>query len=121
MMKLFVLAALAGAIAATSAAAQPKGDSCVLTRDLRNHTVVDNHTLYWDVGGRSVYRVTTSDSCLAGATSSDTIVLRDRASMGRICNKLDLDISVRGAHCIVDSWTKLTPAEVAAIPRKLKP
>jgi hypothetical protein len=28
---------------------------------------------------------------------------------------------VRGAPCIVSSLTKLTPAEVAAIPRRMKP
>ena len=120
-MKLLVLAALAGVALATSAAAQTKYEHCVLTRDLRNHTVADSHTLYWDVGGRSVYRVTTSDSCLAGATSSDPVVLRDRGAMGRICTKMDLDISVRGARCIVASWTKLTPEEAAALPKHVKP
>jgi len=120
-MKLLVLAALAAVAAATTAAAQTKYESCVLTRDLRNHTVADAHTLYWDAGGRSVYRLTTSDSCLAGAVSSDPIILRDRGSMGRICNKLDLNISVRGAHCIVESWTRLTPEEVAALPKHMKP
>jgi len=120
-MKLLVLAALTGVAIATSAAAQTKYESCVLTRDLRNHTVADAHTLYWDAGGRSVYRVTTSDSCLAGATSSDPVILRDRASFGRICSKMDLDITVRGSHCIVSSWTRLTPEEAAALPKHVKP
>jgi hypothetical protein len=62
-----------------------------------------------------------SNNCLAGATSSDPIILRDQAGMGRICHKLDFDVGVRGTRCIVDSLTKLTPAEAAALPRKLKP
>ena len=113
----------AGVLAlALPAMAQPKDDlGCFLTRDIRNHTVADDHTMYIDVGGRSVYRVTMSNNCLAGSTSSDAYVLRDRAAMGRICHKLDFDVSVRGNRCIVDSVTKLTPPEVAALPRRDRP
>ncbi|MGZ3378048.1 MAG: hypothetical protein ACXU8S_15755 [Phenylobacterium sp.] len=118
-----ILIAAAGALSLSlPAAAQPKAEnSCFWTRDLRNHTVGGDHILYFDVGGRSVYRVDTSDSCLAGAASSDPIVLRDRPSTGQLCNKLDWDISVRGTHCIVSDVTRLTPAEAAALPRHVKP
>ena|SRR5258706_1454661 len=104
-------------VRAQPAAATP----CIYTRDLRNHTVGDDHTLYFDVGGRSVMKAVMSNNCLAGATSSDPIVLRDQVGTGRICHKLDLDVGVRGSRCIVDSMTMLTPAEVAALPRKVKP
>jgi len=117
----FLIAASVLALA-LPAAAQPKAEnSCFWTRDLRNHTVGGDHTLYFDVGGRSVYRVDTSDNCLAAATSSDPIVLRDRTGSGQVCNKMDLDISVRGARCIVSNMTRLSPAEAAALPKKLKP
>ncbi|MGZ3403023.1 MAG: hypothetical protein ACXWKN_06980 [Phenylobacterium sp.] len=118
-----ILIAAAGALSlALPAAAQPKAEnSCFWTRDLRNHTVGGDHILYFDVGGRSVYRVDTSDSCLAGATSSDPIVMVNRGGSGQICNKMDLDISVRGTRCIVSGMTKLTPAEAAALPKKMKP
>jgi hypothetical protein len=62
-----------------------------------------------------------SNNCLAAATSSDPIILRDRAGMGQICRPLDLDVGVRGTRCIVKNLTKLTPAEVAALPKKLRP
>lgn len=123
-MKHLVITSLAVLAAATALAAQAHpatGGKCIYTRDLRNHTVGDDHTLYFDVGGRDVYRVTTSDACLAGATSSDPIVLRDRASTGRICDKLDWDISVNGARCIVSGMSRLTPDEVKALPRHVKP
>ena len=116
--------AIIGAASAIAMAlpAQARDDApCFLTRDMRNHTVGDDHTLYFDVGGRSVYRAVMSNACLAGAVSSDTIILRDRVGMGRICHKLDLDVGVRGARCIVQSLTKLTPAEVAALPKGMKP
>jgi hypothetical protein len=113
---------IAGGLAVSlPVAAQPLPENrCVLIRDLRNHTIADDHTLYYDVGGRSIYRIE-ANGCLAGATSSDPIVLRDRASTGRICNKMDLDIKVRGAGCIVTGITKLTPEEAAALPRRIHP
>jgi hypothetical protein len=95
--------------------------SCIWTRDLRNHTVGDDHTLYFNVGGRSVLRVEMSGACLAGISSSDPIVLRDRASTGQICSPLDVDISARGSHCIVTGMTRLTPEEAAALPRRIRP
>ena len=117
-----LIAAGAALLIALPAAAQPKAEnSCFWTRDLRNHTVGGEHVLYFDVGGRSVYKVETSDNCLAGATSSDPIVMVNRGGSGQICNKMDLDISVRGARCIVSNMTKLSPAEAAALPKKIKP
>ena len=116
------LAAAGAAALALPAAAQPSGSApCFLTRDMRNHTVGDDHTMYFDVGGRSVYRAVFSNNCLAGSTSSDPIVLRDRGGTGRICKPIELDVGLRGNRCIVESLTQLTPAEVAALPRKVKP
>jgi len=120
-MKLLVLASVAAAAVALSAAAQPaKDDACFLTRDLRGHTVGDGHTLYFDVNGRWIYRVTTSDNCLIHATASDPIVLRDRG-LGKICHPLDLELTVRGARCIISGLTRLTPAEASALPKRLQP
>jgi hypothetical protein len=118
---LALIGAASALILALPAQAAKDDSSCFWTRDLRNHTVGGDHTLYFDVNGRSVWRAEMSNNCLAGATSSDPIILRDRAGMGQICRKLDLDVGVRGNRCIVDSLTKLTPAEAAALPRKLKP
>jgi hypothetical protein len=121
------LAALAAATASFGAQAQPaaspsaSGGKCFLTRDLRNHTVGDSHTLYFNVNGRDTYQVTTSDGCLAGATSSDPIVMDNTASMGRICNKMDWDIKVRGMRCIISDVKKLTPEEAKALPKRLQP
>ena len=120
-MKLLVLAAVASAVVATGAAAQPKpDDTCFLTRDLRGHTIGDAHTLYFDVNGRSIYRVETTDNCLTDVTRSDPIVLHDRG-LGKICNPLDLELTVRGNRCIIGKLSKLTPAEASALPKRLQP
>jgi hypothetical protein len=95
-------------------------------QDIRNHTVGDDHTLYLNVGGRTVYRVEMSNNCLGGAAPSDAIVLKQRGS-SNICQAIDLDIgaTVNGgglpSRCIVDKLVRLTPAEAAALPAKLKP
>ncbi len=115
-------AAAAALASALPALAQPLDDTgCFLVRDVRNHTVADDKTMYIDVGGRSVYRIGMSSNCLAGSTSSDPYVLRDRVGTGRICKKIEFDVSVRGNRCIVDSVTKLTPQEAAALPRRVRP
>lgn len=120
-MKLLVLATLASAAVAFGAAAQPKADDqCFLTRDLRGHTVGDAHTLYFDVNGRSVYRIETTDNCLTAVTRSDPILLQDRG-LGKICNPLDLELTVRGNRCIIGKLSRLTSAEASALPKRLQP
>ena len=99
---------------------------CFYMQDIRNHTVGDDHTLYLNVGGRTVYRVEMSNNCLGGAGPSDPIVLKERGSSS-ICQAIDLDISARvnggglPSRCIVDKLVRLTPAEAAALPAKVKP
>jgi len=66
-MKRFVLSGLAVLAAATAFAAQAQptpGGKCIYVRDLRNHTVGDDHTLYFNLAGRDVYRVTASNAWL---------------------------------------------------------
>jgi len=116
-----IAAAGAAVLALPAQAAKGGEDSCVRSQDIRNHTVGDSRTMYFDVNGKWVYRATMSNNCLATAVSSDPIVMRQVGGSGYICKKIDLDLSVRGSRCIVDSWTRLTPAEAAALPKKIRP
>jgi hypothetical protein len=115
-------AAAAALMTAMPAAAQPASpDHCLLTRLLQGHTVAgDGHTLYFGANGTDVYQVTTGGPCLAHATASDTIVLRDRG-LGKICHPNDLDLTVRGTRCVVDKFVKLSPSEISALPKRLQP
>ena len=116
------LAAAGGAlILAAPVQAQPAQSSCFRTSEMRNHTTDGDKTLYFDVGGRSVWRAQMSNGCFAGSTSSDPIVLRDRVGSGRVCSTIELDVSANGNRCIVSSLARLTPEEVAALPKKMKP
>jgi hypothetical protein len=123
-MRLLVLAAtaaLAVAPAFGALAGPASEDSCFLTRDLRGHTVgTDGHTLYFGVNGTNTYRVTTTGNCLAHATASDPIVLRD-FGRGKICRPLDIELTVRGTRCYIGELTRLSPAEASALPKRLQP
>ncbi len=126
-----VLAAglLAQALGGPAAAAPTApANSCFRTSDMRNHTVVDDHTIYVDVGGRGIYRITAAGRCFAGMFPTDPLVIGTTASSGYVCKPIDLDLGVRngGANgittpCIVNGISRLTAAEAAAIPKKLKP
>ena len=99
---------------------------CFRTQEIRNHTIGDDHTLFLDVAGRDVYQVTMRGSCLAGAISSDPLVMRQPPGSPMVCRPLDLDIAVsRGGGpampCIVDSVIRLTPEQIASLPPRVRP
>jgi hypothetical protein len=124
------LIAFTAATAALALSAPPASaaDACFRTNDMHNHTKIDDNSIYVAVGLHDVYRITAAGKCFAGMTSSGTLVIKTTASTGLVCKPLDLDLGVRDSgagaittHCIVSGVTKLTPTEVAAIPKKLKP
>jgi hypothetical protein len=111
-------------------AAPPSGTGlptgqCIRSHEIRNHTIVDNRTMLIDVNGQATYRVTVSGGCLNGAVSSDPIVTRSPPGSSLICKPIQMDLGVsKGgftSQCIVDSIVKLSPAEVASLPKRLRP
>lgn len=111
------------------AAAPPMAEGCFRSRDITNHQIGDDGTLYINVANRDVYRLEMASSCLAGANANDPLVIREPPGSPYVCRPIDLDISItRGGAgsgiatpCIVRSMARLTPAEVAALPPKLRP
>jgi len=107
-----------------SGAGLPTGQ-CFRSSDIRNHTIADRDTLLLSVNGKETYRVTMKGGCLAGAISSDPIITRNPPGSPIICKPIDMDIAIGrngfASHCIVDSIAKMSPDEVAALPKKLKP
>lgn len=107
------------------APALPPGD-CFRSSDIRGHTIGDRQTLYLRVRQSEVYRVGMAGSCLAGAISSDPLVMRQPPGSSIVCRPIDLDVGVSrdgmiATTCIVQSIVKLTPEQVAALPRRLRP
>ena len=141
-MKIGQLAILAAAAAAVSSCADypPPGPpmeplpagmaiapgECFRTADIHGHTVGDDRTLFIDVQGKGVFRVAMRGSCLAGAVSSDPLVMEQPPGRALVCRPMDMDLRISkgggpALPCIVDQITRLTPTEVAALPPKLRP
>jgi len=104
-----------------SGAALPK-DQCIVGRDLGNHSVIDQNTLLLGGVGRSrgIYRVTMRNGCLRSAITSDPIGIQ-QVGGEKICAPKDVALTARGGLCAIDSIVKLTPEEVAALPRGTRP
>ena len=123
---LFVtLAAVAALGTATSAVAETakadlSGDDCILMRNVRNHTVVDQNTMLINVWTQGVYKVTTAQACFRSAVTADTISYQ---TVGRekICKAKQLGLTARSGYCGAETISKLSTEEVAALPQKLKP
>ena len=98
---------------------------CIRSSEIRNHTIADGRTMLIDVNGRATYRITVDGACLGGAVSSDPIITRQPPGSSIICKPIDMDLGIsKGgfeSRCIVRSIVKMSPEEVAALPRKLKP
>jgi hypothetical protein len=133
-MKLLLLTALAGAAVAFGAAAQPLSEkSCFLATAIGDHTVGGPHTLYFKVKDRAnmhalaFYRVEISGRCQAGMNSSTehggfAIGSIDRLGAAPpVCSRTDLRVTAGGLDCTVDSLTRMTSTEVAALPRGIRP
>lgn len=105
-----------------SGASLPEGQ-CLILRDSGPHRVVDQNTLLVGAVGRNggVYRLTMTNGCLRSAISSDPISISQVSHGGTICKAEDVTLQARSGLCAVDSIAKLTPEEVAALPRGLKP
>ncbi|HEX2800892.1 MAG TPA: hypothetical protein VHN73_02375, partial [Phenylobacterium sp.] len=75
--------------------------------------------------GRDIWRVTVSNNCLSTSSGSDPLVIRNFTGSTDICRPLDLDLGVNTggftSHCIVSGISKMSPAEAAALPTKLRP
>jgi hypothetical protein len=111
-----------------------KRDDCFFTRDIVGHTIGDDHTLYIKTRDDAVYRVEMSGACLAGHSVDDPLIMREPPGVQYVCRAVDLDISIGNAGlppsvgvgafrtpCIASSLSRLTPAQVAALPKDDRP
>lgn len=126
-MKLLIAALAAAATFSTMASAAPSapgaqlsGDDCILLRDVRNHTVVDQNTMLINVFAKGVYKVSTAQACFRSALSSDPISF-NTVGREKICKAEQLGLYARSGYCGASAIVKLTSEEVASLPRKLKP
>jgi hypothetical protein len=127
--KLFSATLAAAVLAATGAAADQgaaPGKACFLTRDWQGWSAPgDGDALYLRVRSNDIYRVDLTPGTHVRRSGDRFLVVKVRGSSW-ICSAVDLDLSLSDIHgfrepLIARSLRKLTPQEVAAIPRKERP
>jgi hypothetical protein len=123
------MASAASAASTRPAPPQSPGSGCFYSRDIVSHEIADDHTMLIRLRSNRVFRLEMVGSCLAAVNRDDPIVIREPPGIPYICRAVDFDISIaRNAGlggiptpCIVNTLTELTPAQVAALPRNVRP
>lgn len=104
----------------------PAGETCFRTTHMNNHTIANDHTIYFNVFPHKTFELTTSNNCFAGAFSTDPLIMTHvPPNTDLVCRATDIDIRVAhggvSSPCIINSIRQMSPAEVAALPPKLRP
>ena len=115
-----VLVAFAGPPAVAAAA-----PACFRLSQIQSTRPDGDKVVYAKTNGGEVYRLDMKFQC-AALRNDNGLVLEPFGGTDVICHALDLDVSARNLSgpptpCALDSITKLTPAEIAAIPSRAKP
>jgi hypothetical protein len=112
----------AGAAAAGESPDKPQR-ACFFNRDIRGFAAPDDKTLYLRVRNKEVFRLDMMGRC-PDLDWENRIAIDSRGSSS-ICDPVDATVLVRGPigvdRCPVRALTRLTPEEVAALPRKSRP
>jgi hypothetical protein len=129
-----VTAATLGLSAAALAQTEPKPQpektdgkaarkSCFFNRDIRGFAAPDDKTLYLRVRAKDVYRLDMKGRC-PELDWEHKIAIDSRGSSA-ICGAIDVTVLVKTpigvSRCSVETLTRLTPEEVAALPKKSRP
>jgi len=109
-------------LAAPSASAASSKNTCFARRNVESFNAPDDHTVYLRDGVRNIYRLDLMTSCL-DLSFRQGIGLEDQPANAFICSPLEATVVYRAAggipqRCPVKAIHRLTPAEVAAVPKK---
>jgi hypothetical protein len=107
---------------ATSSTAASR-NSCFFNRQVSNFTARDEKTLYLKAG-REVYRLDMFGRCMDMDTALDLGL--DSRPTSSICGAQDVTVLVHTSNlgpqrCAVRTLTRLSPAEVEALPKRDRP
>jgi hypothetical protein len=115
--------AIAGAARADAPAAKPNMP-CFFSRDWSGWRSPDKNTIYLRVRVNEIYQIDLryGSSLL---TWPDSHLINEMRGTNSVCVPLDLDLKVANDHIVeplfIKSISKLTPEQVAAIPKKFLP
>lgn len=113
-------------VQAAPPAAQAGSDrQCFYARNIENYAVVNDRLLYLRVGASDVYRLDLMMDCPELSFRENGIEITHSGASSLICSPIDLTVQFHqiGAHriCPVSDMRRLTPAEVAALPKRDRP
>ena len=98
---------------------------CFFTRNIENYAVVNDRLLYLRVGVADVYRLDLLMDCPELPFRFRDIEITHTGTSDQVCAPVDLTIRFRQIAarriCPVGDMRKLTPAEVAALPKNARP
>ena len=130
--KIAAVAAMAAFAASGLAAAQPAATpsakpapQCFRSHDWEGWKASpDSKSIYIRVGISKFYRIDFSDSCPTLNAPNAHLVTQSVNDL--VCSPIELDLKVVDSPgfavpCIVSAITPMSPADVAALPKKLKP
>lgn len=114
----------AALVLAAAAASSASAQQCFRPHDIQGFTTApDNRTVYFRASGR-VFELRTANECPELA-NRNYIQLNPAGTSSTICSPIEADLRVRTAGisvtCPVDSLRQLSRAEVASLPRRLRP
>ena len=130
---LALLALALAASGATAAVAQPQSRpqdqprQCFRAQDWRGSRAAGPREVYIRVGTKDVFRLGFAQDCAGARSPGEVRITNVVSGNNEICSPVDLDITVApigssfSSPCIVSDIAKLTPAEVAALPKKVVP
>jgi hypothetical protein len=119
------LAALTLAVGLPTADAQPSGpaggpSSCFYLNQVDQVRADGDRTIYARVSGRRYYRIDLQSAC-PGLEGNSTPPVMSAEPTGQVCGPMNLNIRVEGSMCTPRSITPLTDADVAALPKSVRP
>jgi Family of unknown function (DUF6491) len=99
---------------------------CFWSRNVTSFAAPDDHTVYIQVNYRDVYRLDLMVSCPDVDWDQRVALVSNHGSGGSICGPLDAEIvshatGIGHQRCPVKAMSKLTPEEIAALPKRAKP
>jgi hypothetical protein len=115
-----------GAASTASAADKPANDQCFWARNVTSFAAPDDHTVYVKVNMHDVYRLDLMIACPDVDWNQRVALQSSHGAGGSICSPLDAEIishaqGLGPQRCPVKAMHKLTPDEIAALPKKAKP
>ena len=123
--------ALTALVATTASAASPPDsarkdqtrDSCIYITQLGPSHPLGDRAVIFRANVSDYYRLDFAQQCML-TYPQPKLILKPVGGIGSICSALDVDVSVGeqgpesiATPCIPSAWHKMTPAEVAAIPK----